>query len=1207
MYSFARHDHGLAWVTLSAISLFVHGCGSMSADNPAGNGAAAGTESVSPASDTLFSTIETPDFGRYDLVARGPDDGSGEWQFAVRSGRGAPAKNELRFVWDFGDGTTYEGVEQSYSFTTNGSYVIKVKAIKLDGTVAFVLTLNIEVALVINAPPIADAGTDQTADANALVFLYGGASSDPDGDPLTYQWVQISGEPVLLLHANEPTASFIAPSIPQDADLVFGVTVGDGGYNEQDTVVVRVLRLVQPAETVLVTADAGEDQLDVVQGTPVTLDGSGSSSSDGSLTFAWSQMPVPTVVLSAENSDITTFVAPRLDPGTTEEFLFELVVSAGGQSASDQVRVTVTSTSEPVIGGTDPVPPVLTQPSEDELLLFHFDRNAQDASATAAHGTWRGTADYAEIGVLGQAASFSGSSYVEISSTSGLAVTDQLTVAAWVRFDTLPPAAAYSFILDTTVESSPRTGYSVFYRKSDQVICAELWSAGSVVFGIDSGTTAWALNAWNHVAVVFDSSAGLGGGDAGRLYVNGGLVRSPQWGVGPGAGVGPKAAVGRYFVGDLDEVEVWGRALTATEIQQLAQVPSASSVCGNDTIDAGEQCDRANLNNQTCQTQGFTGGTLACRACAFDTSLCTTTPSPGAITAKITPSRTTCMAPCAIFFEGTESTDANGNKIGDSNGGQGLLGNDIVEYTWDFGAESESDTSSGGRYFSAFNAAHVYETPQTYTVKLTVKDKDGRTHSTTQTIQVNAFSGTTICRSNTNAQEDIDACNAVGATLEPPTNDYSRVGSNTRVLYKRGDTFSYTSAQDYNGKSNIIIGAFGNSNEPRPFVQYKGTVEGENGAAIVGSLNEISVMDIQFNGQSTVNGVFAYGVYAWSNTLNLLFLRTAFDQIYSNVFYTDGLFMASSRVNGHSPGIMYYSGSRLAIINSELGPAPERQILYGSAINRGVITGNYFHDTLMVAVRLSAQSGLTINVIVSGNEISNSNKSGVAIGLASQFGVADVYGARNFLIERNYIHNNYSFIDLKRDSYSNIIIRNNIIANNTVSFGISAMTDPAGGATEPVRKLRFYGNTIYSPAVAESAIWINQTDHEDVEIFNNIIYGAASANWVRAIQVDQSVGMNEITSNNNLVYYPNRPDGKLFGVGTAGYTLTEWQTNFGKDQSSLLGDPLLMSSYPVNPSDFKLQSTSPAIDKGANLPLVFEDYEGTRRPRGVGDIGAFEQ
>ncbi len=359
MYSFARHNHGLAWVTLSAISLFVHGCGSMSADNPAGNGAGAGTASVSPASDTLFSTIETPDFGRYDLVARDPGDGSGEWSFAVRSGRGALTKDELRFVWDFGDGKTYEGVEQSYSFTTNGSYVIKVTAIKPDGKVAFVLTLNVEVAIAVNEPPSADAGTDQTADANALVFLYGGASSDPDGDPLAYRWVQISGEPVLLLHADEPTASFITPILSTDSDLVFGLTVGDGQHTGQATAVVHVLKQVQPAETLLVTADAGADQLNVLQETPVTLDGRGSSSSDGSpLTYAWFWSPLheTDVILHATTDPaIVTFTAPRLAQGETSlDLFFELVVSVGDQSASDEVRVTVTS--ESLSGGTDPQP-----------------------------------------------------------------------------------------------------------------------------------------------------------------------------------------------------------------------------------------------------------------------------------------------------------------------------------------------------------------------------------------------------------------------------------------------------------------------------------------------------------------------------------------------------------------------------------------------------------------------------------------------------------------------------------------------------------------------------------------------------------------------------------------------------------------------------------------------------------------------------------
>jgi cysteine-rich repeat protein len=47
-------------------------------------------------------------------------------------------------------------------------------------------------------------------------------------------------------------------------------------------------------------------------------------------------------------------------------------------------------------------------------------------------------------------------------------------------------------------------------------------------------------------------------------------------------------------------------------------------VCGNNVAEPGEECDGADLAFQTCQSRGFTGGTLACDAgCDFDTSGCT--------------------------------------------------------------------------------------------------------------------------------------------------------------------------------------------------------------------------------------------------------------------------------------------------------------------------------------------------------------------------------------------------------------------------------------------------------------------------------------------------------------------------------------------------------------------------------------------------------
>lgn len=45
--------------------------------------------------------------------------------------------------------------------------------------------------------------------------------------------------------------------------------------------------------------------------------------------------------------------------------------------------------------------------------------------------------------------------------------------------------------------------------------------------------------------------------------------------------------------------------------------------CGNGTIDPGESCDLTQLNNETCSSQGFTGGTLKCGYdCKLDSSKC---------------------------------------------------------------------------------------------------------------------------------------------------------------------------------------------------------------------------------------------------------------------------------------------------------------------------------------------------------------------------------------------------------------------------------------------------------------------------------------------------------------------------------------------------------------------------------------------------------
>jgi hypothetical protein len=95
------------------------------------------------------------------------------------------------------------------------------------------------VNVTVHNAPVADAGPDQLVASGSLVTLDGSGSTDADGDPLTYSWVQTSGPAVTLNGAATATPTFTAPVGP--ATLVFTLTVDDGRTGvSTDEVVVEV-------------------------------------------------------------------------------------------------------------------------------------------------------------------------------------------------------------------------------------------------------------------------------------------------------------------------------------------------------------------------------------------------------------------------------------------------------------------------------------------------------------------------------------------------------------------------------------------------------------------------------------------------------------------------------------------------------------------------------------------------------------------------------------------------------------------------------------------------------------------------------------------------------------------------------------------------------------------------------------------------------
>jgi len=198
-----------------------------------------------------------------------------------------------------------------------------------------------------NQRPVADAGMDQVVDTQAQVTLDGSNSVDPDnGYPLTYRWIQTSGIDVNFV----PTISittFTAPSDPSVLSFSLLVTDVHGATDiTPDEVVITVNN--QPP-----IPDAGDDQ-DVNTNSPVVLDGSGSSDPDDDypLTYFWTQIEGPAVMLNDVMSESPTFTSPS-DPA---DLTFGLIVTDSldlSGSISDVVIITVRNQPPVAIAGPD--------------------------------------------------------------------------------------------------------------------------------------------------------------------------------------------------------------------------------------------------------------------------------------------------------------------------------------------------------------------------------------------------------------------------------------------------------------------------------------------------------------------------------------------------------------------------------------------------------------------------------------------------------------------------------------------------------------------------------------------------------------------------------------------------------------------------------------------------------------------------------------
>ena len=167
-------------------------------------------------------------------------------------------------------------------------------------------------------------------------------------------------------------------------------------------------------------------------------------------------------------------------------------------------------------------------------------------------------------GRFGSALSFDGvNDWVTVADSASLDLSSGMTVEAWVR-----PSKAGGW---RTVVCKERPGGVVYGLYGDQAGGRPL---GQIDVGGERnavGSAALPLNAWSHLAATFDGSTV-------RLFVNGvqagSLPFSGSMAASTGAlRLGGNGVWGEWFAGLIDEVRVYNRALSATEIQQDMQTP----------------------------------------------------------------------------------------------------------------------------------------------------------------------------------------------------------------------------------------------------------------------------------------------------------------------------------------------------------------------------------------------------------------------------------------------------------------------------------------------------------------------------------------------------------------------------------------------------------------------------------------------------------
>jgi len=601
---------------------------------------------------------------------------------------------------------------------------------------------------------------------------------------------------------------------------------------------------------------------------------------------------------------------------------------------------------------------------------------------------------------------------------------------------------------------------------------------------------------------------------------------------------------------------------------------------------------------------GACTGTGACTTTLSAARSVTATfaPSAGnAITLSLVPARTSGVAPLAVFFDASGTTDASVTTRPFHD----------LEYRWDFGDAAGSPVkgttwSTGSQLTLAtcsapYNgcrnnasgavAAHVYESAGTYTATLSVFDGTNTTAKTTTITVTDPSTLTTACVANglTPAAGDANGCPA-DADLFYDASSFNTALTTAiaagakRVLFRKGDTFTSSATYSVNAAGPGIIGAYGTGASPNipmaPIAQYASILK------FFGS-SDWRVIDLAFDGTGTAD-------------------QTALNDVTTNHAEITILRVTATNLMGD---VNFNNLDQLAVVDSNFSSGGSNStgsnygVWCGICTNVALLGNNMFLNTInshnirlqgankfVVANSTQTGSDRIEPITVRGNTqygvLSDNKFVDNIVTVKPQNSTSNEY-QHDIIFERNwFVAGIYTGPSLGIEG-SGITVRNNIFDMSlSPGTGITSVYNSTVGAPKP-DLINIYNNTFYNSSANDG----------NVKAFNAIVYFAGLDTTCHS----------EVK--NNLAYSPNTYNAapKLIWIRAGACVITGTAGTLGNSSDSQIkASPFFASATPAIPSDYTIGAGSYAHNAGVSIP-VFSDFFGTARPQGNAiDIGAVE-